>query len=162
VQASAEDGAGDVAPIAPWAFGTGYGMRFDSAGAAGAPNQQSTGHTSALDHPGREADLYLHEWALGNGNSQLGINARLSLRQRPHDDQRWAASRQTAPSVLTQNGRARDDAEGLAVLELTDKPDDTLERCHLVRKPIMAKGTEERSGRKLWDARMPGRRRVSS
>jgi len=58
--------------------------------------------------------LYLHEWAIGNGNSQLGINAKLTLRGQ-------VAGRDTVFS-LTLNGRQSDDAEGLTVLELSDKP----------------------------------------
>jgi hypothetical protein len=52
--------------------------------------------------------LYLHEWALGNGNSELGINARLSGGSRSY--------------FLTRTNRHGDDAESLSVLELTDKP----------------------------------------
>lgn len=121
VQASAEDGAGDVAPIAPWAFGTGYGMRFDSAGVQARLTSSPQG-TRRLSITLPRSYLYLHEWALGNGNSQLGINARLSLWQGPHDDQKVGGFPPDRTFVLTQNGRARDDAEGLAVLELTDKP----------------------------------------
>lgn len=62
--------------------------------------------------------LYLHEWAMGNGNSQVGINTQFSL---------WQANEAGTggsylPFILTSNGRYRDDAESLAVLELTDKP----------------------------------------
>jgi hypothetical protein len=52
--------------------------------------------------------LYLHEWALGNGNSEIGINARLSGGGRSY--------------FLTRANRHGDDAESLSVLELTDKP----------------------------------------
>jgi hypothetical protein len=52
--------------------------------------------------------LYDHEWALNNGNSQLGVN--FTLR---------AAGRSL---FLTSSERHPDDAESLTVLELTDKP----------------------------------------
>lgn len=121
VQTSAGDGAGAVGPIAPWAFGTGYGMRFDSAGVQARLTSSPQG-TRRLSITLPRSYLYLHEWALGNGNSQLGINVRLSLWQGPHDDQKVGGFPPDRTFVLTQNGRARDDAEGLAVLELTDKP----------------------------------------
>jgi hypothetical protein len=121
VQTSAGDGAGAVGPIAPWAFGTGYGMRFDSAGVQARLTSSPQG-ARRLSITLPRSYLYLHEWALGNGNSQLGINARLSLWQGPHDDQKQGSFPAERTFMLTQNGRVRDDAEGLAVLELTDKP----------------------------------------
>ena len=60
--------------------------------------------------------LYRHEWAVGNGNSQFGINTRLAFASKEGSftpDNTWS---------LTLNGKHGDDAEGLAVLELTDKP----------------------------------------
>ena len=52
--------------------------------------------------------LYRHEWALGNGNSELGINVRLNGGGRTY--------------FLTRSTRMSDDAGSLSVLELTDKP----------------------------------------
>jgi len=121
VQTSVGDGAGAVGPIAPWAFGTGYGMGFDSAGVRARLTSSPQG-ARRLSITLPRSYLYLHEWALGNGNSQLGINARLLLWQGPHDDQKQGSFPAERTFMLTQNGRVRDDAEGLAVLELTDKP----------------------------------------
>jgi hypothetical protein len=52
--------------------------------------------------------LYRHEWAIGNGNSELGINLRLKGGGRDY--------------FLTRSSRQGDDAQSLSVLELTDKP----------------------------------------
>jgi hypothetical protein len=61
--------------------------------------------------------LYLHEWAMGNANSELGINTTLQIWQNGENGQ---GSYQTF--CLTSNGRHRDDAESLVALELSDKP----------------------------------------
>jgi hypothetical protein len=109
-----EDGNGTVGRIAPWAFGTGYGMKFDEESIAAQLSTQGTHRQFTLTLP--RSYLYLHEWAIGNGNSQLGINARLRF---------WQKDGGFTPAntfSVTLNGRASDDAEGNAVLELTDKP----------------------------------------
>jgi hypothetical protein len=63
--------------------------------------------------------LYLHEWAMGNGNSEIGINTTLGLWQPGATTEApWTA----VNFALTYNGRHRDDAESLAVLELADVP----------------------------------------
>jgi hypothetical protein len=62
--------------------------------------------------------LYLHEWAMGNGNSELGINTTLGLWQ---PGEAAGAPGNVLNFTLTSNGRHRDDAESLAALELVDK-----------------------------------------
>jgi hypothetical protein len=69
---------GKVEAIQPWAFGSGYAAVFD-------PDQFKAEFTPLegdryqikLILP--RSYLYLHEWALDNGNSQLGVNVRVRL-----------------------------------------------------------------------------------
>ena len=114
VTAPAVDGPAVVGRIAPWAFGTGYGMKFDEDAVPAKLETQGTHRQLTVTIP--RSYLYRHEWAIGNGNSQCGINARISFAQKDGaftPDNTWS---------LTLNGKHGDDAEGLAVLELTDKP----------------------------------------
>ncbi len=113
VTAPAVDGPAVVGRIAPWAFGTGYGMKFDEEGVKASLETQGTHRQLVLSLP--RSYLYRHEWAVGNGNSQFGINARIALGSKGGftPDSTWS---------LTLNGKHGDDAEGLAVLELTEKP----------------------------------------
>lgn len=121
LNAKAADGPCTVANPPPWAWGTGYGALYDpahmkatlSSGALGVRRVNIT-----IPRP----YLYLHEWALGNGNSQVGVNTRIMF---------WRGPREGAPQgdfpsdlffSLVSNYHHRDDAEGLAVLELTEKP----------------------------------------
>lgn len=110
----AADGAGVTAKIAPWAFGTGYAMDFDPAYVR---SQLSSGRSGGrrLTVTIPRSYLYLHEWALGNGNSELGINTRLSF---------WHAGGFDTDGTfsITNNGRPVTDAQGLSCLELTDEP----------------------------------------
>jgi len=113
----AADGAGTVVNIQPWVFGTGYAMAFDA-------KAVKTKLTSRPDGSRRftmsvpRSYLYLHEWAIGNGNSQLGINSTFYLWQKSSADQTGSF----VPYWLTSSALNRDDAEAHAVLELSDKP----------------------------------------
>jgi hypothetical protein len=103
----AADGEATVQKPAVWAFGTGYAARFEAKEIKATLSSTPTGLrrlTIALPR----TYLYDHEWALNNGNSQLGVN--FTLR---------AAGRRL---FLTSSSRHPEDAEALAVLELTDKP----------------------------------------
>ena len=118
ITGKAPDGAGSIAPIAPWAFGTGYAAEFDPAEIKATLDSTRTGQRRLTVVIPRTY-LYLHEWALGNGNSQLGIDLQLNL---------WRAlSGRDDPAIetqtwsLTASPRHPDDAEGLAVLELADE-----------------------------------------
>ncbi len=114
IRSGASDGAGVAARIAPWAFGTGYGMVYDPKYVRCQLNSGSNGaRRLAITLP--RAYLYLHEWALGNGNSEVGINTRLSF---------WhnGGFKPEATFSITNNLRPDTDAEGLSVLELTDEP----------------------------------------
>lgn len=107
ITGKAGDGAATVAPIAPWAFGSGYAAEFDAKEISAAlSSSASGGRRLTITLP--KSYLYLHEWALGNGNSELGINVRLTGGGREY--------------FLTRGTRPGDDAESLGVLELTDKP----------------------------------------
>lgn len=117
ITANAADGDAVVSPLPAWCFGTGYGMYYDE-------KQISAKLSSRPDGARRltvmipRGYLYLHEWAMGNGNSQLGINTIMALWQPGEGGSASGASKVFA---ITMNGRHRDDAESLAVLELTDK-----------------------------------------
>lgn len=107
ITGKAADGDLAVGPIAPWAFGSGYAAVFESREVQAALSS-SAGGGRRLTITLPRSYLYLHEWALGNGNSQLGINVRLRGGGREY--------------FLTRSRRQGDDAESLSVLELTDKP----------------------------------------
>lgn len=108
---SAVVGKGHVHDIPAWAFGTGYAAGYDpkefhaALSSTGADSHQIT-----LSLP--RTYLYLHEWALDNGNSQLGLNVRLTLNT-AQGYRTWSLSPTTKPA---------EDVESLSVLELTGKP----------------------------------------
>lgn len=103
----AADGEATVQKPAAWAFGTGYAARFEAKEIKATLSSTPAGlRRLTITLP--RTYLYDHEWALNNGNSQLGVN--FTLR---------AAGRRL---FLTSSSRHPEDAEALAVLELTDKP----------------------------------------
>ena len=107
-----------MAPFPVWTFGTGYGMYYDETQVKAKLSSRADG-ARRLTVMLPRAFLYLHEWAMGNGNSQLGLNTTLSVWQ----DGAEAGSQSAGPVLaLTFSGRPRDDAESLIALELTDKP----------------------------------------
>lgn len=101
------DGVAQVGEIEPWAFGTGYAAVFKPEEITAVLSSAAAG-SRRLTITLPKSYLYLHEWALGNGNSQMGINIRF------HGG--------GLACSLTHGVREADDAESLAVLELTDKP----------------------------------------
>ncbi|MCF7788925.1 MAG: hypothetical protein K9N47_22560 [Prosthecobacter sp.] len=107
ISGKAADGAAVVDPIAPWAFGSGYAAVFEPKEFQ-AELSSSAGGGRRLTITLPKSYLYRHEWALGNGNSQMGLNVRFSGGGRDY--------------FLTRSRRQGDDAESLSVLELTDKP----------------------------------------
>ena len=107
IYGKAADGDAKVEKLPVWTFGTGYAANYDEKEIKATLSSTPDGLrrlTIALPR----SYLYDHEWALNNGNSQLGVN--FTLR---------AAGRSL---FLTSSSRHPDDAEALAVLELTDKP----------------------------------------
>lgn len=107
ITGKAADGEATVHAVAPWAFGSGYAAVFETK-EIGARLSSSANGTRRLTVSLPKGYLYLHEWALGNGNSEFGINVRFSGGGREF--------------FLTRGSRQGDDAESLSVLELTDKP----------------------------------------
>ncbi len=115
VAVGAADGDAKLSSLPPWCFGDGYGMFYDVKMVKGKLSSRPDGSRRlTLTLP--RTYLYLHEWSLQNGNSQLGINTSLQIWQTSADN---TGSYQAY--VLTSNGRHRDDAESLAVLELANK-----------------------------------------
>ena len=107
IRGSAGDGDATVEAPAVWAFGTGYAAHYDPAEIKATLSSSPSGvRRLAISLP--RSYLYDHEWALDNGNSQLGVNFTLD-----------AAGRSL---FLTHSTRHPDDAESLTVLELTEKP----------------------------------------
>ncbi|MCX6854654.1 MAG: hypothetical protein NTV80_07085, partial [Verrucomicrobia bacterium] len=108
---SARAGKGHIQPVSPWAFGTGYAASFDSAQfQAVLSSQGSENHEIRLTLP--RSYLYLHEWALDNGNSQLGLSVNLTVNT-ANGYRTWTLNPTTKPLG---------DVGSLAVLELTEKP----------------------------------------
>lgn len=104
---SAIDGPARVREIPPWAFGTGYAAGFDTAAIQAALTTRADGRRQIrLTLP--RSYFYLHEWALENGNSQLGLDLRLLL--------------QSGRSAfhLSPSRKAAEDADSLVVLELAN------------------------------------------
>ncbi len=101
----AVDGPARVRDLPPWAFGTGYAAGFDAAAVQAALTTRTDGRRRIrLTLP--RSYLYLHEWALENGNSQLGLDVRLLLQ-----------GGRTA-FHLSPSRKAAEDADSLVVLEL--------------------------------------------
>jgi hypothetical protein len=103
-----------IQPLEPWAFGTGYAAQFDRRELkASFRAQGSTGQPELRLFLPRKF-FYLHEWALDNGNSQLGINACLKSLHGQAEPTTWWLR----PAAVSQQV----DVSQLAVLELTEKP----------------------------------------
>jgi len=120
ISGSASDGPATVAGIQPWTFGTGYAASFDETQVKAVVSSGSEGaRRITISLP--RSYLYLHEWALGNGNSQVGLNATFNFWQPAVNGASAGGYLPDALHNLIYN-RHRDDAEGSAVLELTAEP----------------------------------------
>jgi hypothetical protein len=120
ISGSASDGPATVTGIQPWAFGTGYAASFDETQVKAVVSSGSEGaRRITISLP--RSYLYLHEWALGNGNSQVGLNATFNFWQPAVNGASAGGYLPDALHNLIYN-RHRDDAEGSAVLELTAEP----------------------------------------
>lgn len=106
----ATDGPGKVHPIPAWAFGNGYGASFDPKAFKAALTSSAGKRQISFSIP--RTYLYLHEWALENGNSQVGIAVRLTLR----------GSEGYVTYHLPLTSKPRNDIESLIVLELAAQP----------------------------------------
>jgi hypothetical protein len=111
VTGSATPGKGHVHDISPWAFGTGYSAAF-AAKEFQATHTSSSGDRHQIQLTIPRTYLYLHEWALDNGNSQLGLNVRLTLNT-AQGYRTWS---------LVPTAKSANDAAAMAVLELSAKP----------------------------------------
>lgn len=107
----AEPGRGKLAAIRPWAFGTGYAALFD-ASLASVEYREGDGRFGSLVARLPRSWFYLHEWALGNGNSQLGLRMELEI-------QTSSGLRHWSLFPFAQDPRS---TSGLGVLELTQEP----------------------------------------
>lgn len=108
---TAADGPGHVHDIPAWAFGTGYAANYAPKEFKASLTTTAT-NTRLISLTVPRTYLYLHEWALENGNSQLGLNLRLTLNTAV-GYRTWALTPTTKPT---------DAVESLAVLELSVKP----------------------------------------
>jgi lysophospholipase L1-like esterase len=108
------DGEVAVAGLRPWNFGTGYTKDYDIRSPR-ASLSTGPGDTRRITLVLPRELFYLHEWALNNGNSELGVQTTLRLRLPPDDSNPGGAFEVHS---LVSNGLHRDDAESLAVLEL--------------------------------------------
>ncbi|MEZ5304439.1 MAG: hypothetical protein R3F11_27915 [Verrucomicrobiales bacterium] len=116
----AEDGPGVVHHIQEAAFGNGYDRDLPEVGIGTKFETRPNGsHRVTITVP--RSYLYRHEWALGNGNSQLGFNVALMLlrvtEERP--DGEHLEDFQFALGTAMIHYR---DPLGVSVLELTEKP----------------------------------------
>ncbi len=114
----AADGAGGVGTIQPWAFGNGYDGNYKRNLAQAVLSSRPDGSRRLTLMLPRSL-FPLHEWALGNGNSQFGFSARLNIWQ-PPDSKNSEGSDLTFS--LFNNKFHRDDAQSLTVLELSAQP----------------------------------------
>jgi hypothetical protein len=116
----AADGDYKVMPPQPWSFGPGYAADFSSDSIKSTLSSSPLGirrYTLVLPR----SFFYLHEWAVGNGNSQLGINTAIQFWQNGRNGGAGGYPDDQAFGLLTHE-LPRDDARALAVLELTEKP----------------------------------------
>ncbi len=111
VTGPATAGKGHVHDVSAWAFGTGYSATF-AAKEFRATHTASGGDRHQIQLTIPRTYLYLHEWALDNGNSQIGLNVRLTLNT-AQGYRTWSL----APTAKSAN-----DAAAMAVLELSTKP----------------------------------------
>ena len=117
----AADGIYQFGNPQPWAFGMGYAAVFDPRYIKAQLSSTAGGMRRFTVTVPRNY-LYLHEWAVGNGNSQLGIDTGIMFWKSSHEGGLPGEYPMDLSFMLLSNGRHRDDAESLAVLELTDKP----------------------------------------
>jgi lysophospholipase L1-like esterase len=79
-----EDSTAIASSINPWTFGIGYGARYDTSVVRATLSTLPSGDRLVRVAIPRSY-LYLHEWALGNANSQLGLNMMVNLLQITED-----------------------------------------------------------------------------
>lgn len=113
-------GPGVVAGLLPWSFGTGYAMQYPEEGFSSSLARNDDGtHRVELSIP--SSYLYLHEWAVGHADSQLGLNTRVSVLQVTEDLPGGGFPPGARWSLLNPLGLRADDSN-LGRVELTDQP----------------------------------------
>ncbi len=115
LSSGAADGEGRANPLEPWSFGSGYNAKYDRNGVQSHLSSRGDGSRRFTVLIPRQY-FNLHEWAMGNGNSELGINTTLSIWQPDAANPKGSFTKY----VFFSNGLHPDDAEGLAVLELNE------------------------------------------
>ncbi|MCW0220369.1 MAG: SGNH/GDSL hydrolase family protein [Prosthecobacter sp.] len=110
VTGNSMDGPAKVHPIPAWAFGNGYAATFDPKEFKAALTTTSDKRQITFTLP--RTYLNLHEWALDNGNSQLGLALRLTLQ----------GEKGYTTHQISLSQKPAQDIDSLIVLELTEKP----------------------------------------
>ncbi len=117
------DGSGSIKPLPLGALGNGYDRPIDVKNIPVKVSATGGGkHRIAVTIP--RAYLYLHEWALGNGNSSVGLKTVVVLND-PADfapDASPLLPRDKRVFARSWSAMGRNDARGLPQLELTTKP----------------------------------------
>lgn len=115
----AADDDGDTPPMQAWSFGNGYGaQRLDLSLVKSHMSSRPDGSRRFTVMLPRSF-FYLHEWALGNGNSQLGYNMTVIVHQKADDKNPEGFD---IPYVFGESTLHRDDANSSSVLELSEHP----------------------------------------
>ncbi|HUF64125.1 MAG TPA: hypothetical protein VMN36_18750 [Verrucomicrobiales bacterium] len=112
-QGDGGDGPLPVGPLEMALFGDGYARLPLGAALQASFGGRPNGDKRLAVVIRREA-FYRHDWTLGNGNSQVGIRAELSLRLPDRTD--------PLRLRLLPTDRHWNDAEGVTILELTENP----------------------------------------
>jgi hypothetical protein len=114
-----DDGTVKISDLRPAVFGNGYNRALDRTQVK-VIRERKPGGGERLSVTIPRSYLYLHEWALGNGNSLLGINSlvRVQSGSATADD----PYPEDGVFSLVSPGLSRFNAESLGVLELTDRP----------------------------------------
>jgi hypothetical protein len=112
------DGKVKISDIRPSVFGNGYNRLLDRNAIKVERTRLGRGDRLTVTIP--RSFFYLHEWALGNGNSLLGLNTAIYVQSGS------ATSDNIYPEdgryFLVQSGMSRFNAESFGVLELMEHP----------------------------------------
>jgi hypothetical protein len=114
-----EDGGVKVSSLRPALFGNGYAKKLDSSAIKTSRKLlPGGGETLTVTIPRRF--FYLHEWALGNGNSLLGINSRVFVQGPSATDEE--PYQPDGDYMLVHPRMTRFNTQSLGILELSTKP----------------------------------------
>jgi len=114
-----DDGGIRISALRPAVFGNGYGKKLNKT-AIKTTRQALPDGGEKLSITIPRSYFYLHEWALGNGNSLLGINTRVRVQgASATDDIPYNAD---GEYLLVDPTMTRFNTQSLSVLELSAKP----------------------------------------